>query len=391
MRTVLISGASVAGPSLAYWLARHGFDPTVVEVAPALRGGGYAVDFRDEAHLTVLDRMGVLGALREAATGGSPMSFIDESGTEAFALPPEFAGGDVEVRRSDLARVLHDRTKDSAEYLFGDSIAALDETPEGVRVAFAGGVTRTFDLVVGADGLHSNVRRLAFGPEEEYLTHLGFYLARWPLPGHGPVGRTALMCNTPGRLVSLHDDHEGGAEALVAWASGRIEYDRRDPAALRKIIREVFTGMGWRTAEFLDALDDADGLYFDSISRIDVPAWSRGRVALAGDAAHGATLGGMGTGTAVVGAYVLAGELAAARDSGAGHQAAYAAYESRLREFAVRCQEGGERTGAFLAPPTAEFLAGRDEMMRRPGVLAEMLAAGAERAAGIELPAYGTV
>jgi 2-polyprenyl-6-methoxyphenol hydroxylase-like FAD-dependent oxidoreductase len=140
---VLISGASVAGPALAYWLGRHGFNPTVVEVAPALRGGGYAVDFRGPAHLQVLERMGVLEELRRLQTGGSPLRFVDETGRTLLHLPGEFAGGDVEVLRTDLSRVLYEHSRDTTEYRFGDAIAAMTQTPGGVEVTFERGAERT--------------------------------------------------------------------------------------------------------------------------------------------------------------------------------------------------------------------------------------------------------
>jgi len=383
---VLISGASVAGPSLAYWLARHGFRPTVVEIAPGPRGGGYAVDFRSEAHLTVLSRMGVLDDLRGLATGGSPMSHVDASGAEIFALPPEFAGGDIEVLRSDLARVLHEKTEESCEYVFGESVTSLTETPGGVEAAFARSAPRTFDLVIGADGLHSNVRRLAFGPDEEYVTHLGYYVAGWTMPANTPVGPVPQAHNEPGRMISVGADGRGGADAFAVFTSGVLDSDRRDPAEQKRVLARAFAGMGWRAAELVEGLTGTGELYFDSISRVDVPAWSRGRVALAGDAAHGATLGGMGTGTAVVGAYVLAGELAAA---GGDHVAGFAAYEKELRDFATECQQGGETTGGFLAPASAEKLAERDAMMLSPEFLAVMAEVAEERAAGIELKGYG--
>ncbi|HEY1178148.1 MAG TPA: FAD-dependent monooxygenase, partial [Phytomonospora sp.] len=382
---VLISGASVAGPSLAHWLARHGFRPTVVEIAPALRGGGYAVDFRSDAHLTVLARMGVLDELRAVATGGSPGSYVDASGAEIFALPAEFTGGDVEVRRSDLARILFEHTRADAEYVFGDSITSLTETPHGVEVAFARSAPRTFDLVIGADGLHSNVRRLAFGPEEDYLSHLGYYAAGWPAPDGTEAGRVARHHNEPGRMIGVGAT-AGRPEVFAAFASGAIAFDRRDVAAQKEIIARTYAGMGWRAAELVGALATTDELYFDAIGRVDVPVWSRGRIALAGDAAHGATLGGMGTGTAVVGAYVLAGELAAA---GGDHTVAFPAYEKELRAFATTCQEGGETTGAFLSPATAEKLAERDAMMRSPEFAALWAEVARERAADIALKGYG--
>jgi 2-polyprenyl-6-methoxyphenol hydroxylase-like FAD-dependent oxidoreductase len=174
---ILISGASVAGPALAYWLGRHGHRPTLVEIAPALRTGGRAVDFRGPLHLGLLTKMGVLDALRAVETGGTAMRFVDESGARLMEWPAQMAGGDLEVQRGDLARILCEAAGDRTEYLFGDRIAAMTETPEGVEVTFAGGAERRFDLVIGADGVHSAVRRLAFGPEERFVEHLG---TTWP-------------------------------------------------------------------------------------------------------------------------------------------------------------------------------------------------------------------
>src|SRR4029450_9393315 len=189
--TVLISGASVAGPALAHWLGRYGFRPTVVEIAPALRGGGRAVDFRGQTHLGVLERMGVLEDLRRVQTGGTVMRFVDERGRKLMELPADFAGGDLEVLRSDLSRVLYEHSRDTTEYLFGDTITAMTETPRGVEVSFPSGAPRPFDLVIGADGVHSNVRRLAFGPESRFISHLGYYVATWTLPNHLALTRRA--------------------------------------------------------------------------------------------------------------------------------------------------------------------------------------------------------
>jgi 2-polyprenyl-6-methoxyphenol hydroxylase-like FAD-dependent oxidoreductase len=221
---VLISGASVAGPALAYWLGRYGFSPTVVEVAPALRGGGYAVDFRGPAHLTVLERMGVLEELRRLQTGGSPLRFVDETGRQLLYLPGAFAGGDVEILRTDLSRVLYQHSSDTTEYLFGDSIAAMTQTADGVQVTFERGGERTFDLVIGADGLHSNVRRLTFGPESGSVSFLGYYLAGWEVPNYLDLGPGSLMYNVPGELATAGGDHRAAfaryEEAVRGYAQG---------------------------------------------------------------------------------------------------------------------------------------------------------------------------
>lgn len=383
-KQVLISGASVAGPALAYWLAHYGFEPTVVEIAPALRTGGAAVDFRGETHLAVLARTGVLERLRELQTGGTPMTFVDEHDRTLLHLPADFAGGDVEVLRSDLSRVLHEHGRERVDHVFGDSIAALTETPGGVDVTFASGTRRTFDLVIGADGIHSKVRALAFGPEERYVSHLGYHVASWDLPTDLDVPAGSVNYNVPGRLVST----SGGPDrpsAFVAFKSPRLAYDRHDVAAQRRLLVDAFSGLGWRTPRLLAALEHADELYFDSISRVDVERWSRGRVALVGDAACGATLGGMGTGTAVVGAYVLAGELATANGD---HRAAFRRYEDRMRDYARRCQKGGDRAGRFLAPPSRFALRTRNGLLGNRFLLGLMLKAGKDITSRIDLPDY---
>jgi 2-polyprenyl-6-methoxyphenol hydroxylase-like FAD-dependent oxidoreductase len=361
-RNVLVSGASVAGPALAYWLGRYGFNPTVVEVAPSLRGGGYAVDFRGPTHLTVLERMGILSELRRLQTGGSPYRFVDEAGKEQASLPAEFAGGDVEVQRADLSRVLYNRTRDTTEYLFGDSIASMTETAEGINVTFERGGQRTFDLVVGADGLHSNVRRLILGPEAKFNSFLGYYIARWDLPNYLNVGRTALSYNVPGKLASIADNHKDNTRAstFFVFASEMLSYDRHDIRQQKQLLTDTFAGVGWEVPNLLDTLPDAREFYFDSISRIDLEHWAKGRVVLVGDAAYGATVGGMGVGSAVVGAYVLAGELAAADGD---HRSAFARYEQQLRGYVKECQKGGRRTGQFLAPSTSARMRLRNRML----------------------------
>jgi 2-polyprenyl-6-methoxyphenol hydroxylase-like FAD-dependent oxidoreductase len=374
--TVLISGASIAGPALAFWLARYGCTVTVVERAPQLRLGGQAVDFKGGTHRTVLSRMGLLDDVRRLQTGGRDQTVIDAAGASLATIPGEFTGGEIEIRRGDLSRLLYERTAEGCEYLFGDSVTSLTDTAGGVHVTFQHAAPRTFDIVVGADGIHSNIRRLAFGPPERFVQHLGHYYALVELGADGD----AVMYNEPGRMVAL-----GGpkAPAFFVFASPQLRYDRYDPEAQKQILREAYRGAKWRVPELLSRLDGATDVYLDSISRVEVPTYSRGRVALLGDAAYGNTLGGFGTGLAVVGAYVLAGELLAA---GGEHRAAFERYESRFRGYAKISRQGN--AGPFLAPASRARMAVRNWMFRSPWMLRLLLKATDRFATGIELPDY---
>ncbi|GAB2644420.1 FAD-dependent monooxygenase [Kribbella swartbergensis] len=384
---VLVSGASVAGPAVAHWLGRYGYDVTVVEIAPALREGGYAVDFRGPVNLEVLSRMGVLEDLRARQTGGSPMRFVDEAGRQLLRLPGEFAGGELEVLRSELSRVLYEHSRDKASYRFGDSIAGLTEHAGGVDVRFESGIEETYDLVIGADGLHSIVRRLAFGPEQDYVRHLGYYIAGWDVPNTLGISGDALMYNVPGRLASVGADQRdpGKAGTMFLFKSPALTYDRRDSEQQKAIISSAFADLGWHVPELLAGLPEATELYFDSISRVDVDRWSTGRVVLLGDAGYGATVGGMGTSTAIVAAYVLAGELAT---SGGDYRAAYRRYEAQLRKPVSRTQSGGNRTGKFLAPGTRFGIAARNRLLSKPFLLNRMLRMGEKVSNLVELRNY---
>ncbi|WP_306360846.1 FAD-dependent monooxygenase [Nocardia sp. CC227C] len=347
--TVLISGASIAGPALAYWLHRYGVDVTVVERAPAVRPGGQAVDFKGETQLTVLARMGVLDDLRARRTGTTDTRFVDADGVELAFMSGDFTGGDLEIRRGDLARVLYDHSAANCEYIFGDRITALREDSDGVHVEFENAPGRDFDLVFGADGIHSGVRRLAFGPERDHVRYRGWYYCiagDAPTdPGAPRVRETAYAYNTPGRLVIA-----GGPKSpqLYMFASRELDYPRDDIAAQKRIVIDKFTGMGWRVPELLGELQATETCYLDSISRVRMKKFTTGRVALVGDAAHGNTLAGFGTGHAVVGAYVLAGELAAA---GGDHTVGFARYDEIMKRY-LRTVDGAN-PGPFLAPKTA--------------------------------------
>ncbi|MCX5203966.1 FAD-dependent monooxygenase [Streptomyces sp. NBC_00237] len=366
---LLISGASIAGPALALQLARRGARVTVVEKAPAPRPGGFAVDFRGHVHRKVLQDMGIWDEVHARQTRMGVQTLVDADGTPRLDLPSSLMSGDVEITRGDLAAIMYERTRelDNVTYVFGDSVKTLHETPTGVDVTFENAPPHTFDLVVGADGLHSRTRALAFGDESRYLTYLGYYVAVFDVPNHLELHRTARLHSDPGRMLSIGNGNgvPGHAGACLVFSSAeRLDFDRRDLAQQQKILTERFRGMGWEAPKVLEALAglaSAEELYFDAIAQIHVDRLSVGRVVLIGDAGYGATMGGMGTGAAVVAAYVLAGELA---EAGGDHRTAFAAYEAGFRDFAKGCQKVAGNAGPFLAPPTARKIRQRDLMYR---------------------------
>ncbi|GGY86838.1 FAD-dependent monooxygenase [Streptomyces poonensis] len=388
--TVLISGASVAGPALALNLLRYGARVTVVEKAPELRGGGFAVDFRGHVHRRVLTEMGIWDEIHARQTRMGRQIVVAADGSPKVDLPSEMMSGDVEILRGDLSRIMYERTRDRVEYVFGDSITALDDTPDGVGVTFEKGPARRFDLVIGADGLHSNTRSLVFGDESRYLRFFDHYVAGFDVPNHLGLDRSGRVYSEPGRAIALgnSDGDPDRAGALLVFRSERLSYDRRDVAGQKRILAERFAGTGWEGPNVLQALEAAGDLYFDAIAQIHVDRLTKGRVALLGDAGYGATMGGMGTGVAVVAAYVLAGELALA---GGDHRTAFAAYEARIRDFAKGCQKTSGNAGPFFAPPTERRIRSRDRMYRllasRP--LAAFFKRLTEKSAtAIKLPEY---
>ncbi|WP_371677758.1 FAD-dependent monooxygenase [Streptomyces sp. NBC_01276] len=355
--TVLISGAGVAGPALAYWLCRHGFTPTVVERAPSLRTGGYAVDFRGEA-LDVLDRMGLLDTIRALDTEMGDAAMVDADGRQYATLPAAVFAGDLEVLKGDLARLLYDATRDDVAYVFGDSVTALHQDADGVDVTFEHGAPRRFDLVVGADGLHSNTRGLAFGPEERFVRHLGVYTAVFSLDNYLGMKNTGRLYAAAGKAANIFTAR-GNTEARAAFhfaAPEGLPYDRRDPREQQRIVAGRFADDGWEVPRLLTEMAASADFYFDANAQVEMETWANGRVVLLGDAGYCAgPTSGRGTSQALMGAYVLAGELAVAAGD---HATAFAAYEHLMRPYVAEHQalgrEGAERF--FMPAPTQEIL-----------------------------------
>ncbi|SEW21916.1 FAD-dependent monooxygenase [Chitinophaga arvensicola] len=349
-KRILISGASVAGPALAFWLHRYGFEVTILERAPGIRPGGYAVDFRGAA-MEVLEKMGVLEEIRRCETRTGTITTVDKHNRKVSAMPDGFTSGELEIMRGDLVEVLYGATKNDVEYIFGDSITGMTDGAEGVDVTFEMSAARQFDLVIGADGLHSNVRRIAFGEESEFNRYMGLYVAIFTTPNFMDIGMNGLFYSTPGKRVGFFGARESTeARASFYFTSEPLAYDRRDIAQQKEIIRSKFAEEEWEVPRLLSLMEDAPDFYFDSISQIKMDRWSKGRIALIGDAAHCASpLSGMGTSMAVVGACILAGEL---KKAAGDYTVAFALYEERMREFVIKSQQLADGGATWFVPNT---------------------------------------
>ncbi|MDS0134202.1 MULTISPECIES: FAD-dependent monooxygenase [unclassified Amycolatopsis] len=364
MKRVLISGASIAGPALAFWLRRAGFAVTIVEKAAGLRTGGYPIDVRGTA-LDVVERMGILPRLQDLHISTRRLTFLDADGAEIVSLAPDAIiggadGEDLEIRRGDLIRTLFDLVRDDVEVRFGDTIETLTDNGE---VTFRSGHRDTYDVVVGADGLHSRTRELVFGDEAPFHHYLGYCFAGFTMPNDFGLFREGLAWSKPGKGAALYavlDSEEVHGFLVSARPEPPLEAFR-NPEAQRELIARTFAGDGWEIPRMVAAMREADDLFFDVISQIHMPRWSSGRVVLAGDAAHAPSfLTGQGTSLALVGAYVLAHALAVFPD----HMAAFAAYENRLRGFVEANQALVSAGQATLFPATAEALEARNAALR---------------------------
>ncbi len=360
-RSVLICGAGVAGPTLAYWLVRHGFQPTVVERSQGLRSSGNPVDVRGPA-LPVAEGMGIMPRLRDAATQTTAMSVLNTAGRPVARLGTARSRSaadnqEVELPRGDLAAILYQAARNDAEFLFDDTIVAMRQDEHGVEVTFDRAGPRRFDLVVGTDGLHSAVRRLAFGPERDFARHLGVYIATMPLGDPVDHPHDILMYNTPGRLVTIHPSRGDALVAFIFRSAEIAGFDYRDTEQHKRIVADAYAGVGWQVPELVKRLQKADDLYFDSVSQVRLPAWTRGRIALLGDAASCVSLFGDGSSLAMAGAFTLASALASYP---ADYARAFDRYETEHRTLVDPKQRHVGRTVALLIPKTRLGVAARN-------------------------------
>ncbi|GLZ78298.1 FAD-binding monooxygenase [Actinorhabdospora filicis] len=352
-RHVLISGASIAGPALAHWLHHHGMTATVIERAPRLRLGGQTVDLRG-AGRTVIERMGLEPAARARTTHEAGLHFVDGRNHVRASFGSESLNGDgfvteLELLRGELADLLYQHTRDTTEYIFGDEITGLSDSGDGVDVTFRRGAGRRFDLVVLAEGFRSRTRDLVFA-DIARTRSFGLYTAYFTIPRAETDGNWARWYNAPGRrVVLLRPDNLGTTRASLSFLHPQGGLDRQPLSAQHEFLRGHYADAGWETPRVLDAMGDSDDFYFESIGQMRLDRWSRGRIAALGDAAYCASpLSGMGTSLALVGAYVLAGELARHPD----HREAFDAYEAIMRPYVEQAQNVSALAPRLAAPKT---------------------------------------
>jgi len=390
---ILISGAGIAGPTLAWWLMRYGFVPTLVESAPRLRSGGYVIDFWG-AGFDVADRMGLLPEIqrqgyvvrevRAVASDGRRLA-----GFRADAFNRALRGRFVSLPRGDLAATLCRALEGRVETLLGESIDHIEPSAHSVRVAFRSGLTRDFDLVVGADGLHSRVRQLVFGEQSRFEHYLGCQAAAFSVRGYRPRDElTYLLYGEVGQQVARFSMRDDRTMFLFTWRDA-------DPALpgsfddQKNTLRLRFRNSGWECPQILDALDGATDLYYDRVSQIRMAPqpWHRGRVVLLGDAASCVSLlAGQGSALAMVAACILAGELHRAHGD---YAQAFTRYQQLFGPFVRSKQQAALRMAGFFAPPSRLYLFLRNRVMNLmslPGVAA--LSMGSSLTDTLALPSY---
>ncbi len=385
---IVINGIGVAGPALAYWLTKAGHEVLLVEAAPRVREGGYIIDFWGIGY-EIAERMGVVGEIRRLGYPVREVRFVGRDGRKRGGFEVSVFGRVTRDRftsvpRSDVSATLYRAIEGKVEAIFGDSVAALDEHDEGVRVSFDHAPAREADLVIGADGLHSRVRRLAFGADPEFIVPLGYHVAAFEVEGYRPRDELVYVSHgLPGRQVSRFTLR--GDRTLFLFVF-RDEYLRgEEPKA---VLREAFAGSGWEWPRIEEELARAGDLYFDTVSQVRMERWTKGRIALVGDAAACVSLmAGEGTGLAIAEAYILAGELQACAGD---FRAAFARYEQRLMPFLRRKQASAATFASSFAPRTSLGIAFRNAMtrlMRVPAIADRLI--GRELRDDIELPDYG--
>jgi len=352
-KNILISGAGIAGVSLAFWLKKFGFNPTLVEISPGLREGGYAIDFMGAGY-DVAEKMGILPALEKADLDISKLVFVDKNNKEKGSMNYQeirklMNNRALTLLRSDLAKVIFNSLGKDTQIIFGDTINKIVRDDEKVTVTLRSGRILSFDLLIGADGLHSRVRELVFGAESKFEKYYGYYTSSFTMNDFANLGRDFSMYNVPCKQVAVYSYNENKAAAFFVFSSSeKLLYDHHDIGRQQQILKDEFINTGWKCRELLSQMEASPDFYFDSISQIKMENWSQGRITLVGDAGYcPSLLSGKGSTLAIVGAYILAGEL---KQANGNYQSAFENYENMLKPFIEKKQKAAQSFAKSFVP-----------------------------------------
>ncbi len=337
---ILVVGGGIAGPALALLLHRYGMKPVVVERAPELRLSGQWVDLQADGK-EVASRMGIEKKIRETITEAQGVYIIDSAGRPQASLGPndfgeEVAAEEMEVRRPALAKVLYEHIRNDVEFVFGDAPRVIDDRGDRVQVTFASGKLCEFDLVVGADGIHSKTRRLVFGNQSP-ISYANMYVTYFTIPRTESDGDWVRFYNVPGgRSVALRPENPDKTQVYLCFRSKERGYEKLDLEMQKRLIQKLFADAGCEASRILRELPNLDDFYLDTVGQVKMDRWSKGRVTLVGDAGYcPSPLTGMGANVAIVGAYILAGELSRHQD----YNEAFKQYEAWMRPYVTKAQK----------------------------------------------------
>jgi len=352
-KNILISGAGIAGTTLAFWLKKFGFNPAIIENSPELRKGGHAIDFMG-AGFDVAEKMKIIPALKEVDINFSKLVFVDsnnkERGSMNYQKIKNFLNGRAfTLFRSDLAKIIYQNIGEGVEIIFGDTIAKIDQTEKEVTVTFQSGKTRNFDLLVGADGLHSNVRKLVFGNELQFEKYYGYYTSSFTIDNFSLGNNAFSMYNVPYKQVAVFSKDGNKTTTFFIFASPeKLSYQHHDIAKQKQILKSEFENSDWKCPELLSKIDSTTDFYFDSVSQIKMENWYKGRIALVGDAGYcPSLLSGKGSTLAMVGAYILAGEL---KQATGNYKTAFEQYEILFKPFMEKKQKSARSFAKSFIP-----------------------------------------